>query len=77
MRQGTLDSMGSLDPGWARTGNVRESDLSSSESEEEEEETEAQYERKRKRCMFLDDEAGQDDREDDLVSSSVDTQTYD
>ena len=80
MRQGTLDSMGSLDPGWARTGNVRESDLSSSESEEEEEETEAQYERKRKRCMFLDDEAGQDDRGEndlDVVSSSVDTQTYD
>ena len=75
MRQGTLDSMGSLDPGWARTGNVRESDLSSSESEEEEEETEAQYERKRKRCRFLDDEAGQDDL--DVVSSSVDTQTYD
>lgn len=73
LRQGTLDSMGSLDPGWARTGNVRESDLSSSESEEEEEEDDG---RKRKRCKFLDDEAGESDREDELVSSSVETQAY-
>jgi hypothetical protein len=82
MRQSTLDSMGSLDPGWARTGNVRESDLSSSESEDEEEQERLDRvnERKRKRCKFLDDEAGQDDRGEndlDLVSSSVDTQTYD
>ena len=73
LRQGTLDSMGSLDPGWARTGNVRESDLSSSESEEEEEEDDG---RKRKRCRFLDDEAGESDREDELVSSSVETRAY-
>jgi hypothetical protein len=57
----------------------RESDLSSSESEDEEEQErlDRQSERKRKRCRFLDDEAGLDDRGDDLVSSSVDTQSYD
>lgn len=78
MRQGTLDSIGSLDPGWARTGNVRESDLSSSESEDEEEQErlDKANERKRKRCRFLDDEAGQDD-DGDLVSSSMETETYD
>ena len=73
-RQDTLDSLadslGSVDPGFRAGDAVHESDLSPEEEDDEEEEEE---EPPSKKCRFLDDEAGEDDR----VSSSVETETYD
>ena len=77
MRQaGRLDTLNSLSEAASQENAFRACDAVSEPSESDTEEEEDD-EPKRKRCKFLDDEAGEDDREEDLVSSSVDTQTYD
>jgi hypothetical protein len=75
MRQaGRLDTLNSLSEAASQENAFRACDAISepSESSDSEEEEEPPS----KKCRFLDDEAGEDDR-GDLVSSSMETETYD